>query len=84
MIATIYIRAPLKIDKSFVSRLYDEQQALLVKSIIEISRNMNLSIIAEGVEEKYQKDFLEELDCDLYQGYYFYKPLNQEAFEALF
>ncbi|MBD3798042.1 MAG: EAL domain-containing protein, partial [Campylobacterales bacterium] len=40
----------LKIDKSFVSRLYDEQQALLVKSIIEISRNMNLSIIAEGVE----------------------------------
>lgn len=74
----------LKIDKSFVSRLYDEQQALLVKSIIEISRNMNLSIIAEGVEEKYQKDFLEELDCDLYQGYLFYKPLNQEAFEALF
>lgn len=74
----------LKIDKSFVSRLYDEQQALLVKSIIEISRNMNLSIIAEGVEQKYQKDFLEELDCDLYQGYLFYKPLNQEAFEALF
>ncbi|WP_304543977.1 EAL domain-containing protein [Sulfurimonas microaerophilic] len=74
----------LKIDKSFVSKLDDEQQALLVKSIIEISRNMNLSIVAEGVEEKYQKDFLEELDCDLYQGYLFYKPLNQEDFEALF
>lgn len=74
----------LKVDKSFISRLSDEQQALLVKSIIEISRNMNLSIVAEGVEEKYQKDFLEELDCDLYQGYYFYKPLCQEDFEALF
>ncbi|MDH4944017.1 GGDEF domain-containing phosphodiesterase [Sulfurimonas sp. C5] len=74
----------LKIDKSFISRLDDEQQALLVKSIIEISRNMNLSIVAEGVEEQYQKDFLEELGCDLYQGYYFYKPLCQEDFEALF
>lgn len=74
----------LKIDKSFISQLDDEQQALLVKSIIEISRNMQLSIVAEGVEEQYQKDFLEELDCDLYQGYYFYKPLDQEDFEALF
>ena len=74
----------LKIDKSFISQLDDEQQALLVKSIIEISRNMHLSIVAEGVEEKYQKDFLEELDCDLYQGYYFHKPLDQEDFEALF
>ncbi|MFT7859663.1 MAG: EAL domain-containing protein [Sulfurimonas sp.] len=74
----------LKIDKSFISELDDEQQALLVKSIIEISRNMNLSIVAEGVEEKYQKDFLEELDCDLYQGYYFHKPLDQKDFEALF
>lgn len=74
----------LKIDKSFIARLADEQQALLVKSIIEISRNMNLSIVAEGVEESYQKDFLEELDCDLYQGYFFHKPLDQKDFEALF
>ena len=74
----------IKIDKSFISRLYDEQQALLVKSIIEISRNMNLSIVAEGVEEMYQKDFLDELDCDLYQGYYFHRPLDREMFQKLF
>lgn len=74
----------LKIDKSFVARLDDEQQALLVKSIIEISKNMNLSIVAEGVEERYHKEFLEEIGCDLYQGYYFYRPMDQADFEALF
>ncbi len=73
----------LKIDKSFIARLEDEQQALLVKSIIEISKNMNLCIVAEGVEKKYQKDFLEELDCNLYQGYYFHQPVDAREFETL-
>ena len=74
----------IKIDKSFVARLHNEQQALLVKSIIEISRNMHLRIVAEGVEEVYQKDFLDELDCDLYQGYYFHKPISASKFQKLF
>ena len=74
----------IKIDKSFVARLHNEQQALLVKSIIEISRNMHLRIVAEGVEEVYQKDFLDELDCDLYQGYYFHKPISVSQFQKLF
>lgn len=73
----------LKIDKSFISELTDTHQALLVKTIIDISKNLNLSIVAEGVEEEYQKEFLAELDCDLYQGYLFSKSVSKEEFEAL-
>jgi diguanylate cyclase (GGDEF)-like protein len=73
----------LKIDKSFISTLTDTHQALLVKTIIDISKNLNLSIVAEGVEEEYQKEFLSDLDCDLYQGYLFSKSVSKEEFEAL-
>lgn len=72
----------LKIDKSFVSQLRDEQQASLVKTIIGISKNFNLTTVAEGVENEFQRDFLRKLDCELYQGYLFSRPLNKDAFEA--
>jgi len=73
----------LKIDKSFISALTDTHQALLVKTIIDISKNLNLSIVAEGVEEEYQKDFLSDLDCDLYQGFLFSRSVSKEEFEKL-
>jgi diguanylate cyclase (GGDEF)-like protein len=73
----------LKIDKSFISELTDTHQALLVKTIIDISKNLNLSIVAEGVEEEYQKEFLSELNCDLYQGFLFSKSIPKEEFEKL-
>ncbi|HFB53946.1 MAG TPA: phosphodiesterase [Sulfurimonas autotrophica] len=72
----------LKIDKSFITQLANVQQASLVKSIIDISKNLNLTIVAEGVEEKYQKEFLAELNCDIYQGYLFSKPLALAEFES--
>ncbi len=71
----------LKIDKSFIMELANVQQASLVKSIIDISKNLNLTIVAEGVENEYQKEFLAELNCDIYQGYLFSKPLEKEKFE---
>jgi sensor c-di-GMP phosphodiesterase-like protein len=73
----------LKIDKSFISTLTDTHQALLVKTIIDISKNLNLSIVAEGVEEEYQKEFLADLKCDLYQGYLFSKSVSKEEFEKM-
>ncbi len=73
----------LKIDKSFIFGLKDEQQALLVKTIIDIAKNLELITVAEGVEEEYQREFLLDLDCDLYQGYLFHKPLPKNEFEAL-
>ena len=71
----------LKIDKSFISALSDVQQASLVKTIVDISKNLNLTIVAEGVEEDYQREFLEELNCDLFQGYLFSRPVSKEKFE---
>ena len=73
----------IKVDKSFIFGLKDKQQALLVKTIIDIAKNLELIIVAEGVEEEYQREFLLDLDCDLYQGYLFHKPLPQNEFEAL-
>ncbi|QSZ43093.1 EAL domain-containing protein [Sulfurimonas aquatica] len=71
----------LKIDKSFISQLADVQQASLVKTIVDIAKNLNLTIVAEGVEEEYQREYLQELDCDLYQGYLYSKPIKKEEFE---
>lgn len=74
----------LKIDQSFVAKLNDKQQASLVKSIIDISKNLELTTVAEGVETQYQKEILQNMSCDFYQGYLFSKPLCQEDFERLF
>jgi len=73
----------LKIDKSFIASLSDAHQALLVKTIIDISKNLNLNIVAEGVEEEYQKEFLSNLHCDLYQGYLFSRSISKDEFEVL-
>lgn len=73
----------LKIDKSFIAKLDDKRQASLVKSIIDISKNLHLTTVAEGVETQEQKEFLEKIECDLYQGYLFSKPLLREDFEQL-
>ena len=73
----------LKIDQSFIAKISDEKQAALVKTIVNISKNLNLSIVAEGVEEEYQRDFLLDLNCDIYQGYLFSKPITKNEFEKL-
>jgi diguanylate cyclase (GGDEF)-like protein len=73
----------LKIDQSFIANLEDPKQASLVKSIIDISKNLNLTTVAEGVETEDQKEFLKELDCDLCQGFLFHKPMEKEQFEKL-
>lgn len=73
----------LKIDQSFVATLDNKQQTSLVKSIIDISKNLNLTTVAEGVETQEQKERLEKMGCDIYQGYLFSKPLSKVDFERL-
>jgi diguanylate cyclase (GGDEF)-like protein len=73
----------LKIDKSFIANLEDPTQSSLVKSIIDISKNLYFTTVAEGVETSEQKEFLDELGCDLYQGYLFYKPMSKQEIERL-
>jgi len=66
----------LKIDKSFVSDITTNiNDAHIVKTIIGMSHNLGLELIAEGVETKEEMDFLIENGCDNFQGYYFSRPI---------
>ena len=69
----------LKIDKSFIADvLKDKDASVIVNTIITLGKSLNLRVIAEGVEEKAEKDFLIIQGCHEAQGYYFSKPLNTE------
>lgn len=66
----------LKIDKSFVDRLFDDDRTCtLTKDLIQLSKNLNLSLVAEGIEDAKTADLLDTMGCDLSQGYYFAKPM---------
>lgn len=69
----------LKIDKSFVDDiLHDKSAKALVSSIINIGKNFSMKTLAEGVESLEQVNELKEFSCDIFQGYYFSKPLSIE------
>jgi len=71
----------IKIDKSFVDNMAKENDTtILVKAIISLSKALNLTTVAEGVEEDSQKEHLRELECDIMQGYLFSKPLIYSDF----
>ncbi|MEP6906359.1 MAG: EAL domain-containing protein [Pseudoxanthomonas sp.] len=68
----------LKIDKSFVMQLVEgSDDAVIVRSTIELGHNMGLSVIAEGVEDENAMALLRRYGCDMVQGYLFSKPLEQ-------
>ena len=74
----------LKIDQSFVRDIVsDPDDAVMVKTIIEMGKNFRLNVIAEGVETKEQFEFLKQNGCMAYQGYLFSKPVPIEQFETL-
>jgi len=72
----------LKIDREFVRDLPDDQDDHeMVKAIISMASNLNLKVVAEGVETDEQLWLLNELGCDFTQGYLHSKPLKAAAFE---
>ncbi|WP_018882741.1 MULTISPECIES: EAL domain-containing protein [unclassified Thioalkalivibrio] len=72
----------LKIDKSFVQGLLAGGDRTLIENIVDIARNMELDVIAEGVEHAEQRDQLLALGCTRFQGFLFSEPLAEEAFAA--
>lgn len=73
----------IKIDRSFVKDVCtNKDDAVIVRSTIDLAHNLGLEVVAEGVEDKDILSFLAELKCDLAQGYYFSRPLppDQIAF----
>ncbi|AQQ54159.1 putative bifunctional diguanylate cyclase/phosphodiesterase [Planococcus lenghuensis] len=73
----------LKIDKSFIDALTDINQHAMVKTIVELGLNLNLDIVAEGIEEEYQVQVLTSHKCRIGQGYLFSRPVAPEEFEQL-
>jgi len=74
----------LKIDQTFVQNvLIDQNDAALVKSIIDLAHNFSLEIIAEGVETEEQRVFLINHGCHAHQGYLFSEPVAEESFVQL-
>ena len=66
----------IKIDKSFVQNMErDKDNAVIVRSIIDLGHNLGLKVIAEGVETLEAKEMLTTFDCDEAQGYYFCHPV---------
>jgi diguanylate cyclase (GGDEF)-like protein/PAS domain S-box-containing protein len=75
----------IKIDQSFVRDVVNDQNdAVMVQTIIDMARNFRLHVIAEGVENEEQFTFLREHGCAAYQGYLLSKPVPIEEFETLF
>lgn len=74
----------LKIDKSFVLHLDDPaaDDIVIVRSTIELGHQMGLKVVAEGVESSESWAILQELRCDMAQGYYFSRPLPENDFRA--
>lgn len=75
----------LKIDKSFIDTMVENDTTQkMVQNIIAIGKNFNMHVVAEGVETEAQKALLQSYGCDLFQGYYFAKPLSKEDLMQFF
>ncbi len=74
----------VKIDRSFVNDIPgDAGDAALTRAIIAMGHSLGLHVCAEGVERQDQLDFLRHEGCDEYQGYFFAKPMAEDALTAL-
>ena len=73
----------LKIDQSFIRNLDEtSEDAVIVRSTIEMSHNLGLKVVAEGVEYQHTLELLERWHCDTAQGYLISRPMDAVAFEA--
>lgn len=75
----------IKIDRSFISGTDNAaNDQMMVISVLNMARQFNLMVVAEGVETREQFDFLQSNQCDIYQGFYFSKPLTDDEFKAFY
>ena len=73
----------LKLDQAFVRDISAPHDAAIARGIISIAHNLQMKVVAEGVETQGQWTFLKENRCDSLQGYFFSVPLSAEAFASL-
>lgn len=72
----------IKLDMKFISQNFQSKKGKnILKYVIAMAKSIDLHVVAEGIENKEQRDMLVELGCDSAQGYYFSKPMPVEDFE---
>ncbi|WP_228255976.1 putative bifunctional diguanylate cyclase/phosphodiesterase [Malaciobacter pacificus] len=74
----------LKIDKTFVDDYSTKEGSIFLETIVKMAQALNMRVIAEGIEEEAQLEYLKKISCDQYQGYYFSKPLKAKDLEELY
>ncbi len=72
----------IKIDRSFIAdMLHNEDNAVIVRSTIDMVHNMGYKVVAEGVEDEETKEILADLGCDFLQGFHICRPLSADGFQ---
>ena len=72
----------LKVDMKFLGKTDDEERGrMILKHVIELSKDLGMPVITEGVETEEQVKYLTKIGCDIFQGYYFAKPMQVMEFE---
>lgn len=75
----------LKLDMAFLKRSDNEERSkIILQTIIEMSKQLEMPVIMEGVETQEQVDFLTSIGCDMFQGFFFAKPMEVEKFEEIY
>ncbi|MCF6094378.1 EAL domain-containing protein [Microaerobacter geothermalis] len=71
----------IKIDKVFIKHIGKERDEKIIKTVIQMAKEMGLRVVAEGIETKGQIDFLKNLNCELGQGYFWANPMASRDFD---
>ncbi|EQK76057.1 Bacteriophytochrome cph2 [Clostridioides difficile] len=74
----------LKLDSMFFKASLDkDKEKIVIKNIVHMLKELNITTVAEGIECKEQVEFLRDIGCDLVQGFVFYKPMPILEFEKI-
>ncbi len=70
----------IKLDKEFLNSQDTKKEHIIINSVINMAKNLNMETVAEGVENQKQSDLLKNMGCDIVQGYFYAKPMTESDF----
>ena len=73
----------IKIDKSIVDNIETEQGRVVFDNIVRLAKEMNATVLCEGIETASQSEAARAAGCDIMQGYYFFRPMPENEFDLL-
>jgi len=73
----------IKLDKEFLNTQDTQKEHIIINSVINMAKNLDMKTVAEGVEDKDQSELLKQMGCDIVQGFFYAKPMPSSEFTAL-